>query len=314
MAAPLSVVILAAGFGSRMKSEKHKVLFTLAGVPMIQLVVEAARGLDPRRIVLVVGHGADQVRAATAHLDVEYVMQEQQLGTAHAFLQAAPLLEDGESDLLVLNGDGALLTSETLQRLRQARPEQGMALLTARVPDPTGLGRVLKDSAGLVERTVEHKDAGPEELLIDEIVVGTYLFDAQGFALARTLSSDNAAGEYYITDLIAAYRQAGLKVAAADTPADEYAGVNDRAQLAAAEQTVLGRIRDAWLRSGVTMHIPETVYIERDVVLAPDVTLEPGVVLRGKTRVGRGATVGAGSVLTDASVAEGEYVPALTRL
>lgn len=314
MSGPLSVVILAAGFGSRMKSEQHKVLFRLAGVPMIELVVEAARGLDPERIVLVIGHGADQVRAATAHLGVEYVLQEQQLGTAHAFLQAAPLLEDGRSDLLVLNGDGALLTTPTLQRLRQAKPGRGMALLTARVPDPTGLGRVLKDSAGLVQRTVEHKDAGPEELLVDEIVVGTYLFDAQGFALARTLSNANAAGEYYITDLIAAYRAAGLPVAAADTPADEYAGVNDRVQLAAAERTVLDRIRTGWMRSGVTMHIPESVYIDRDVVLAPDVTLEAGVVLRGKTRVGRGATVGAGSVLTDADIADGQSVPALTRL
>lgn len=308
MPGPLNVVILAAGFGSRMKSDRHKMLHEIAGVPMVQYVIDVARKLDPERIVMVVGHAAEQVRNALAGQDLEFVHQAEQLGTAHAFLQAAPLLEESAGRLLVLNGDGALLTQATLTNLQAALPGEGMALLTARVPDPRGLGRVIKTADGLVERTVEHKDASPDELKVNEIVVGTYLFDARGFELARQLGNDNAAGEYYITDLIASYRAAGLPVATADTPSDEYAGINDRAQLAAAERTVQDRMRQEWLLAGVTMHAPETVFMEPSVIIEADVTLEPFVVLRGKTRVGRGARIGAHSVLTDREVAAGESV------
>ena len=308
MPGPLNVVILAAGFGSRMKSRKHKMLHEIAGIPMVQLVIEAARELNPERIVLVVGHAAEQVRAAMADQDVEFVQQAEQLGTAHAFLQAAELLEGAAGRLLVLNGDGALITAGTLRRLEAALPGEGMALLTARVPDPSGLGRVVKGPDGLVERTVEHKDASGAELQIAEIVVGTYLFDSRGFEFARGLDNDNAAGEYYITDLVAAYRAAGLAVAAADTPLDEYGGVNDRSQLADAERIFQARLRQEWLLKGVTMHSPETVFIERSVVLEADAVLEPFVILRGKTRVGRGARIGSHSVLTDWEVAADESV------
>lgn len=308
MRGPLNVVILAAGFGSRMKSDRHKMLHEIAGVPMVQLVIEAARALDPDRIVLVVGHAAEQVRTAMADQEVEFVHQAEQLGTAHAFLQAADLLEGAAGRLLVLNGDGALITAGTLRTLEAALPADGMALLTARVPDPTGLGRVVKGPDGLVERTVEHKDASEAELRLDEIVVGTYLFDRRGFEFARGLDNDNAAGEYYITDLIAAYRAAGLPVTTADTPLDEYGGVNNRSQLADAERIMQDRLRQEWLLKGVTMHAPETVFIERSVVLEPDTVLEPFVILRGNTRVGRGARVGSHSVLTDREVAAGESV------
>ncbi len=314
MAAPLNVVILAAGSGTRMKSERHKVLHELAGVPMVQHVLNAARELSPERVVVVVGHQADEVRAALAGEDVEFVMQAERLGTAHAFLQTAGLLEPTGADTLVLSGDGALLTGNTLRRLQEAMPERGMALLSARVPDPSGLGRVIKDDAGRLQRIVEHKDASEAELQVNEIVVGTYLFDSEAFRLARSLSSDNAAGEYYITDLLAAYLQAGMSVATSDTPLDEYAGVNDRQQLAEAERVVLDRLRRKWQLAGVTIHIPESVYIEPGVVLEPDVTLEPGVVLRGNTRVARGARIGAHSVLTDVEVTAGTSVAPLSRL
>ncbi len=314
MPGPLNVVILAAGFGSRMKSEKHKMLHEVAGVPMVQLVIEAARELNPDRIVLVVGHAAEQVRSAMADQDVEFVHQAEQLGTAHAFLQAAQLLEDAGGRLLVLNGDGALITADTLRRLEAALPGEGMALLTARVPDPSGLGRVVKGADGLVERTVEHKDATEAELRINEIVVGTYLFDRRGFEFARGLDNDNAAGEYYITDLIAAYRAAGLPVGTSDTPLDEYGGINNRSQLAAAERIFQSRLREHWLLNGVTMQAPETVFIERSVVLEPDVVLEPFVILRGNTRVGRAARIGSHSVVSDREIAAGQSVAPHSKL
>jgi len=314
MAQRLNAVILAGGAGSRMRSAKHKVLHELAGKPMVQHVIDAARRLDPERIVVVVGHAADEVRQALQGQELDFVLQRDQLGTAHAYLQAAPLLEDSGAHSLVLSGDGALLRGATLERLARDAPDRGMALLTARVPDPHGLGRVIKGEDGLVSRIVEHKDAGAAELAVNEIVVGTYLFDGRGFGLARELSNDNAAGEYYITDLIAAYRRLDLPVAATDTPLDEYPGVNDRQQLAAAERLLQDRIRSEWLLSGVTMQDPESVYIEQSVSLAEDVVLEPGVILRGESRVGRGAHIGAHSVVDGAVVPAGVVVPPLSRL
>ncbi len=311
----LSAVILAAGFGKRMRSERHKVLHELVGVPMITHVIRAARAVNPDRIVVVVGHEADQVIAALQGESVEFVHQHEQLGTAHAFLQAGPLLADRARRVLVLSGDSALLTGGTLRAMVALQgDEPGMTLLTCRVGDPTGLGRVLTGEDGLVRGVVEHRDASAEQLAIDEVVVGTYLFDRDGFTLAGGLDSGNAAGEYYITDMVAAYRRAGRPVRAQDTPIDEYRGPNDRKQLADAEEVLLGRIRTRWMHAGVTMHLPATVYIEDSVVLAEDVTLQPGAVLRGKTRVGRGACIGAGSVITDADVGEGIAVPPLSHL
>ncbi len=311
----LSVVVLAAGSGTRMKSRTHKVLHQLAGVPMATHVLRAARQLEPQKIAVVVGHQAEEVSDVLAAPDVQFVLQEEQLGTGHAFLVTAPLLEDQGGEVLVMSGDGALLTGDTLLRMREVQAGgPGMTLLTARVPDPTGLGRVIKGADGLVERIVEHKDATPEERQVNEIVVGTYLFDRNGYRLARELGSDNAAGELYITDLIGLYRQAGLPVRTAETPLEEYAGPNDRQQLAAAERVIRDRIRTRWLLAGVTMHAPETVFIDEDVELAPDVTLEPFVILRGRTRVGRDSVVGAHTLLADVTVPEGSVVPPFSHL
>ncbi len=314
MGRPLNVVILAAGFGTRMKSETHKVLHEIAGKPMVQHVIDVARELDPQRIVVVVGHAAEEVMARLDGQQVEFVKQPEQLGTAHAFMQAAPLLEPSGGSVLVLNGDGALLTAGTLNRLVSDLPQAGMALLTARVPDPTGLGRVIKSDDGLVNRIVEHKDASEAERAVDEIVVGTYLFDERAFELGRGLRNDNAAGEYYITDLVASYRALHLEVVGTDTPLEEYAGVNDRSQLADAERVLRDRIRREWLLNGVTMQQPESVFIDPDVRLEADVTLEPGVILRGNCRVGRGARIGAHSVLRDAEIGAGVGIPPLTRM
>lgn len=309
-AGPLSVVVLAAGFGSRMKSDLPKVLHPLAGRPMLEHVLRAVRSLQPQRIVVVVGHGGQLVEETVAAPDVEFVVQAEQLGTAHAFLQAAAALEPLDGPVLVLSGDGALLTPDTLAALasEQGRHD-GMTLLTCRVPDPAGLGRVVRDAAGLVQRIVEEKDATPAERDLDEVVVGSYVFDRSGFQLARQLDNDNAAAEFYITDLIDSYLRAGLQVRTSATPLAEYLGVNDRAQLAEAERTLRQRINRRWLLAGVTMQDPETTFIDDTVELVRDVTLAPGVILRGNCRVESGAYIGAFSVLTDAEVLADEEVP-----
>jgi bifunctional UDP-N-acetylglucosamine pyrophosphorylase/glucosamine-1-phosphate N-acetyltransferase len=312
---PLSVVVLAAGFGTRMKSATPKVLHPLAGRPLAEHVLRAARSLKPQRIVVVVGHGAQRVEQELAAPDVEFVVQREQLGTAHAFLQAAPLLESMDGRLLVLSGDGALLTHVTLAALAGEQGEaDGMTLLTCRVPDPTGLGRIIRDGSGVLQQTVEEKDATPAQKQVDEIVVGTYLFDRRAFSLARQLDNANAAGEYYITDLISSYLASGLPVRTSPTPVAEYRGVNDRAQLAEAERIMRDRINHAWLLAGVSMHAPETTFIDDTVSLARDVTLEPGVILRGNCTIGEGAHIGAYSVLHNVSLTAGQQVAPLSRL
>jgi bifunctional UDP-N-acetylglucosamine pyrophosphorylase/glucosamine-1-phosphate N-acetyltransferase len=314
-AAPLSVVVLAAGFGKRMKSGLPKVLHPLAGRPLAGHVLQAARKLSPQRIVVVVGHGAELVREQLAAPDVEFAVQHEQLGTAHAFLQAAPLLEGIGGSVLVLSGDGALLTDATLAALVRAQGGgAGMTLLTCRVPDPAGLGRIIRADGGGLQGVVEEKDATPAERKVNEIVVGTYLFDSNAFDLARQLDNGNAAGEYYITDLISSYLNASLPVRTSPTPVDEYRGVNDREQLAEAEGILRARINRHWLLSGVTMHSPETTFIDDTVRLESDVTLEPGVILRGSCTVGSGARIGAYSVLQDAKISAGQQVAPLTVL
>lgn len=298
-----------------MKSRLPKVIHPLAGRPLAEHALRAVRALGPDRIVVVVGHGAEVVQQALAAPDVEFVVQHEQLGTAHALLQAAPLLEAEAKPLLVLSGDGALLTSDTLAALVATQGTgDGMTLLTCRVPDPAGLGRVVRNGSGQLQQIVEEKDATPAQRQIDEIVVGTYMFDSHGFELARQLGNDNAAGEYYITDLIGSYLAAELPVQTSPAPAVEYRGINDRQQLAEVERLLRNRINTGWLLAGVTMHAPETTFIDDMVTLEQDVTLEPGVILRGNCRVARGAHIGAYSVLTDVTVAEGEQIAPLSQL
>jgi bifunctional UDP-N-acetylglucosamine pyrophosphorylase/glucosamine-1-phosphate N-acetyltransferase len=312
---PFNAVVLAAGFGSRMKSRLPKVIHPLAGRPLAEHALRAIRMLGPERIVVIVGHGAEAVQQALAAPDVEFAVQHEQLGTAHALLQAAPLLEDDGRPLLVLSGDGALLTGATLAALvAEQGAADGMTLLTCRVPDPAGLGRVVRNGQGRLQQIVEEKDASAEQRRIDEIVVGTYLFDSRVFSLARRLDNANAAGEYYITDLIGSYLAASLPVRTSPAPAAEYRGINDRLQLAEAERILRDRINAKWLLAGVTMQAPETTFIDDTVTLEPDVTLEPGVILRGNCSVARGARIGAYCVLTDVHVTEGQQIAPLTRL
>ncbi|TBH21127.1 bifunctional UDP-N-acetylglucosamine diphosphorylase/glucosamine-1-phosphate N-acetyltransferase GlmU [Thermus thermamylovorans] len=305
-------VILAAGQGTRMRSHLPKVLHPLLGKPLLAYAVETALALGPQRLVVVVGHGAEQVMGALRAYPVEVAVQEEQLGTAHALLQAEPFLQGFSGPVLVTQGDTPLLRPETLRALLEGvREGAGMALLTVELPDPTGYGRILRQGEEVLGN-VEEKDASPEVRAIREVNAGAYAFGGFPLQALREVRAENAAREYYLPDLIAIYRAQGRRVVAVRGGAEEALGVNTREELARAEGVLLQALRRAWMLRGVRMILPESVYLEPSVELAPDATLWPGVVLKGKTRIGEGAEVGPYAVLEDTVLEPGARVLAHT--
>jgi bifunctional UDP-N-acetylglucosamine pyrophosphorylase/glucosamine-1-phosphate N-acetyltransferase len=284
-------------------------LHEVAGLPLLERVLRAIEPLAPERTVVVVGHGAEEVERRFRGRGLTFALQEPQLGTGHALMVTRPLFEGFVGDILVVNGDAPLLQVATLARLVTHHRERsaGMSMLTYRVDDPTGLGRVVRSPEGEVTAVVEERDLGEGDRHLDEIVPGFYLFDRRVFALGDRLSADNDQREYYITDLPAIYLAAGHRVEAltGDDDARLRVGVNTRAELAEAEAIVQRRLRRRWLAAGVTMVSPESVYADEAVELGEDVTLEPGVILRGRTRVGSGTTVGAYSYLENTVIDAG---------
>jgi bifunctional UDP-N-acetylglucosamine pyrophosphorylase / glucosamine-1-phosphate N-acetyltransferase len=309
-ARPAAVVVLAAGEGTRMRSRTTpKVLHELAGRSMLGHVVAAARELDPQHLVVVVGHAREQVTAHLADLDpaATAVVQEQQNGTGHAVRVALQGL-DLAGAVVVVPGDAPLLTGATLRRLVEHHAHVGAAttLLTARMPDPTGYGRVVRDDAGAVRAVVEHKDADDDVRRIDEVAVSVYAFDAAHLrdALGR-LSTDNAQGEEYLTDVVGLHVDAGLAVAAHVAPdATETMGVNDRVQLAEARRLLNARLVERAMREGATVVDPATTWLDVDVVVEPDVLVQPGTQLLGATVVRAGAHVGPDTTLRATEVGE----------
>ncbi len=305
-------VILAAGQGTRMRSRLPKVLHPLLGRPMLLYAVEAALALKPERLVVVVGHGREEVEKALRGYPVELAHQEAQLGTAHALLQAEGLLRDFPGPFLVTQGDTPLLSPRTLKALlERVEAGVGMALLTVELEDPTGYGRILREGEEVLAN-VEEKDASPELKALREVNAGAYAFDGFLFRALKEVKDENAAREYYLPDLIAIYRAHGRRVRAVRGVAEEALGANTREELARVEGVLLGRLRSEWMGKGVRMILPETIYLEPSVELAPDVTLWPGVVLKGKTRVGEGCEVGAYAVLEDTVLEPGARVESHT--
>src|SRR6266550_932744 len=299
-----------------MRSETPKVLHPLCGRPMLLHVIDALVALPLERIVVVVGHGAERVTKTlqeqlATELPVEFVEQRVQRGTGDAAsvaLTAGVFDLDAEDDLLVVPGDAPLLRAETLATLARAHREAGAAatVLTAILDQPTGYGRVVRDENGGVDHIVEHADATPEELEINEINTSIYCFRRGLLAPAlRRLSPENAQGEYYLTDAIAVLRDAGHNVIALETEdPGEAIMVNDRVQLAEAEAELRGRINRVWMRAGVTMVDPARTYIDATVELETDVRLLPGTILEGRTVVGAGSTIGPDCRLTDVVLGE----------
>ena len=317
---PFSAVVLAAGEGTRMRSDVPKVLHPLCGRPMLLHVIDALVALPLERIVVVVGHGAERVTKTlleqlATEMPIEFVEQPFQRGTGDAAsvaLTAGAFDVDGEDDLLLVPGDAPLLRAETLAALaREHRASDAAAtLLTAVLPDPTGYGRVLRDESGRVTAVVEQSEADDDGLAIDEINTSIYCFRRGLLAPAlRRLSPENAQGEYYLTDVVGVLRETGHVIVGvpAEDPA-EAAGVNDRAQLAAAEAVLRARINDRWMREGVTMVDPARTYVDAEVELEPGARLLPGTILEGRTVVGAGAIVGPDTHLIDTIVGEDAVV------
>lgn len=323
---PLSAVVLAAGEGTRMRSERPKPLHLLCGKAMVRYVIGSLSECDVDRVVVVVGHGAERVtkklQGDEPDLVLDFVEQHTQQGTGDAVAVGLTAFPDdaddadGGPDVVVLPGDTPLLRPGTIHRLVQHHRESGAActVLTARLPDPTGYGRVIRGRDDRVARIVEHKDATDDERAIDEINTSIYCFRRSVLAPAlRRIQPANAQGEYYLTDVVEVLHDAGYGVTAvtADDP-DETHGVNDRAQLAAAEAELRRRTNLDLLKRGVTMVDPERTYVDTTVELAPDVTLFPGTILQGMTVVGRGAEIGPDTRLVDCVVGAGSTVEQTT--
>lgn len=298
-------IILAAGQGTRMKSKLYKVLHPVMGKAMVDHVLTQVEALEPKEIVTIVGCGAEKVKALLENR-TQYALQEEQLGTGHAVLQAEPLLGNRAGTTLVVCGDTPLLTSETLNALFEEHEKRGAkaTILTAHMDNPTGYGRIVRDAAGNVEKIVEHKDATAEELAITEINTGTYCFDNEWlFEMLHHVGNNNAQNEYYLPDVIGLLKERDEVVTAYQMQdAAESLGVNDRLALAEATRLMRHRINEHWMRQGVTMINPETTYIEPDVNIGADTVIEGEVYLKGQTTIGEDCFIGAHSEIIDSTI------------
>lgn len=302
----LHVVILAAGKGTRMKSAMPKVLHRVAGRPMLEFVIRASIGLSPRSITVVVGHMAESVRdALRGRPEIRVVVQEPQLGTGHALLQTAPVLESVSGSVVLLSGDVPLLRSDTLLRIAHTHRNAGAAatVLTALVDRPYGYGRIVRTN-GKIARIVEERDASPTERLIKEINSGIYAFELKGlFTALRGLGTENAQGEYYLPDLIRTYRRQRRVVETVTLEhADEVRGINSRTELAEVNRIVRQTKNEELMAAGVTIEDPATTYIDPDVQVGPDTVIHPGVHLEGQTRIGGACEIHSGVRIVDSTL------------
>ena len=296
----LTAIILAAGESTRMRSRRPKSLHQLCGRPLIHYPVSIARALGAR-VIVVVGRGADDVRAAVSReAEVTFVEQRERRGTGHAVLQAREACGDDSDAILVLPGDMPLLSEATLRRLVERHRETSAAatLLTAQLDDPTGYGRVIREG-GLPVAIVEHRDATPEQRAIREVGTSTYCFDGRLWPALASVTPRNAQGEYYLTDVIEILGQGGHHLdAVIAEDAREGLGVNDRKQLAAMARVMRGRILDRLMADGVTVLDPASTYVDDTVQIGADTILYPGVTLEGHTVIGAECIVGPGSCVS----------------
>lgn len=294
MDAVLNAVILAAGFGKRMQSNLPKVLHPLAGVPMLEHSLRAVAGVTDALPVVVIGHGAEQVRQAVGD-KARFVLQEQQLGTAHALQMAEPLLAGQPGLVLVATGDMPLLTSATFQQLIELQQASSgpFSMLSVVLPDPHGFGRVVRGSDGSVRAIVEEAQATPEILAIRELNASVYCFDNVWLWNALRRINLSPKGEYYLTDIVSVAAQQGLTVQAliANDP-QEALGINTREHLAEAAAVLRQRINSRWMLAGVSMVDPANTYIDIDVTIGRDTVILPGTYLHGKTVIGDGCQLG----------------------
>ncbi|HVN82454.1 MAG TPA: bifunctional UDP-N-acetylglucosamine diphosphorylase/glucosamine-1-phosphate N-acetyltransferase GlmU [Terriglobia bacterium] len=291
----LTLLIMAAGKGTRFKSSRPKVLHQLAGSPLVAHVLKVAQKLSPSSVGIVVGHEFEMVQAALADYPVHFIVQIPQLGTGHAVQLAKPFWESRPGSLMVLSGDVPLITAETLNKLVNHHDEgqASVTLLSTVLEDPTGYGRVVRNPIGEVERIVEQKDASPEEGKIREINTGIYCFQIPDLAVVvDRLSASNAQREYYLTDCVGLLRDQGRKVLAVicDNPT-EVSGVNSRVELAQLERTLRERKNRQLMLDGVTLIDPTSTYISPEACVGPDTIIHPNVHIQGRTCIGKGCEI-----------------------
>jgi bifunctional UDP-N-acetylglucosamine pyrophosphorylase/glucosamine-1-phosphate N-acetyltransferase len=303
----VAAVILAAGEGTRMKSKVPKVLHRVAGTPMIVHAINVARSVSTGKPVVVVGVGADEVQGEVGAQACDYVVQDEQLGTGHAVLQARQRLASQSDAVVVTYADMPLLRPETLQRLvdRHRQTAPAFTMLTVMRDDPRGFGRVLRDGSGAVQAVVEEADASPEQLSIRELNAGVYCFDAEWLWTHLDQIPLSAKGEYYLTDMVGIAVTEGSTVESltTDDPA-ELLGVNTRVHLAEAEAAFRKRINERWMLDGVTIMDPATTYIEAGVEVGRDTVIYPNTHLQGQTSIGAASQVGPNTIIRDSVLGE----------
>ena len=300
-------VILAAGKGTRMKSDLPKVLHKVAGISMLEHVFRSVNAINPEKTVTVVGHKAELVEQVLAG-QTDFVRQTEQLGTGHAVMMAEPVLENLTGQTLVIAGDTPLITGESLKNLIDfhINHKNVATILTAEADNPFGYGRIVRNQHGEVLKIVEQKDASDFEQQIKKINTGTYVFDnASLFKALKNINTNNAQGEYYITDVIGIFRENGEKVGAYTLKDfDESLGVNDRVALATAEGVMRRRINKQHMVNGVSFVNPDATYIDVDVEIAPEVRLEANVTLKGQTKIGAETILTNGTYIVDSEIGE----------
>ena len=313
MQTPTTVVILAAGQGTRMKSRMAKVLHRAGGKPLVQHAIDAALQIaPPERIFLVIGHQADHVRAATRTSGIQYIEQTEQLGTGHAVKCGLDRLSPLPGRLVIFYGDCPLIRPSTLQQLNdlQSTTSGGGALVTTDLPDPTGYGRILRDPSGDVSAIVEHKAATPDQLAVREINAGVYCFDASAFwQHINEIRPDNPAREYYLTDMIAILLGHGHRIAALKIADEtELLGINNRVELSLADRILRDRKVHRLLLDGVTIEKPETVTIDADVTIGQDSIIGPFAQILGSSKLGENCRIGASSILENATLGDDVHI------
>jgi len=309
----LSVIILAAGQGTRMRSALPKVLHRVAGKPLVQHVIDTARLLGSNDIHLVYGHGGEKVKDTLSGDDLTWVMQTEQLGTGHAVIQATPGLDD-DDNVLILYGDVPLIQKETLAKLLANKPIDGIALLTVALTEPTGYGRIVRNENNEVSAIVEHKDADQKTLEIKEVNTGIMAVTASDLKKwLGNLNSDNSQGEYYLTDIIAMASKDGCSVIGVLAEDElEVEGVNNRRQLAKLERHYQSIQANILMDKGVTLYDPARLDIRGNVDIAQDVTIDINVIIKGKVSIGTGSYIGANCILKDCSIGENVHIKANT--
>jgi bifunctional UDP-N-acetylglucosamine pyrophosphorylase/glucosamine-1-phosphate N-acetyltransferase len=311
----MNIVILAAGMGKRMHSALPKVLHPLAGRPLLSHVLDTARSLNPTRLVVVIGHGGDAVREAVGAPDVQFAVQEQQLGTGHALQQALPLI-DPSVPTLVLYGDVPLTRASTLKRLADAAGLSGYGVLTVTLADPTGYGRIVRDAAGNVVRIVEQKDATEAERRIAEINTGIVVVPSAPLpGWLKALKNENAQGEFYLTDVVEHAIETGVRIVTAQPDeAWETLGVNSKQQLAQLERVHQRNIADELLVAGVTLADPARIDVRGKLTCGHDVSIDVNCVFEGNVTLADNVSVGPNCVIRDATIGAGTHIEAYTHI